>query len=318
MSSIAALPIVAASTVVAAPFASHNPDEALVSLGRDLASAWAHETATAEACMAAFDARSANSALHADWQRVEKISDEAYETASAIVRKIEELPAHSLAGLMVKVEAVRWCRSCDLADAELSEAPTDERLLQAMLLDLASIGGLPELPTTISAPRDSRLCSHSADPIFALIEAHKAAENDYAAAVHHHIAMEQMIEKAKRKGSVYANEVTTVATDDPRWTEVCIRLSDASKELDALALRMINEPLASVEGVTALLDYAAAYVDAGNLWPQGITDDDEAHQRFLGQTPWQHYVIANAAEALRGLTGAPTPAGAAVRAKIAA
>ncbi len=108
-------------------------------------------------------------------------------------------------------------------------------------------------------------------------------------------------------------EVTVVTTDDPRWTDACIRIRDASNEVEALAFRMLNEPPASVEGVTALLDYAVAYVDAGNLWPQDITDDVEAHQRFLGQAPWQHYVIANTAEALRGLTGAPTPAAAAAR-----
>jgi hypothetical protein len=163
----------------------------------------------------------------------------------------------------------------------------------------------------ISVSSHSRLLSFR-------FEVHKAAENDFRAAVHHEFAVEQTIERAKRKGNARHGEVTIVATDDPRWTEAFVRTHDASKNVEAAALRMLEEPPASLAGVVALLDYAVEYVKAGNSWPQDLEGEEKACCNFLGQTPWQHYVIANTAEVLRGLAGAPTPAGAAMQAKIAA
>ena len=150
------------------------------------------------------------------------------------------------------------------------------------------------------------------DPIFVLIEAHKTAENDFRAAVHHECALEQTIDEAKCKGNAYGGEVTIVETDDPRWTEAFVRTNDASRNVEAAALRMLEESPASLAGVVALLDYAVEYVQAGNCWPQDLEDKEKACRIFLNQTPWQHYVIANAAEFLRGLS-APTPTGAAAQ-----
>ncbi|UFZ02923.1 hypothetical protein LQG66_27230 [Bradyrhizobium ontarionense] len=63
----------------------------------------------------------------------------ANEVTGAIVARIEATPARTLAGLLVKVEAVRWCRTGDLTDEELACEATDTRLCQTILLDLAAM-----------------------------------------------------------------------------------------------------------------------------------------------------------------------------------
>jgi hypothetical protein len=68
----------------------------------------------------------------------------AHNRTGEIVRQIEGARAHTLEGLMVKVEAVRWCRTSEIVDEDLSEAATDTRILQTILRDLAAIGAGPK------------------------------------------------------------------------------------------------------------------------------------------------------------------------------
>ena len=65
--------------------------------------------------------------------------EEANARTTAIVRSIEAQPAHTMAGLLVKATAVRWCRTGELDDDELARAATDTRILHSILLDIFAI-----------------------------------------------------------------------------------------------------------------------------------------------------------------------------------
>lgn len=123
----------------------------------------------------------------------------------------------------------------------------------------------------------------NSDPIFALIEAHKAAESEHRTAVHYCYDLEDRGFKSKsdRESDRHLKAANT-------------RIDKASEAADEIALRLIGEPPVSVAGVAALLSYAAELVAEGGLWPDM---EDDLH----GQEGWQHHVIARAAETLRGL-----------------
>lgn len=67
----------------------------------------------------------------------DKAAQDAYEAAARIVDEIEGSAARSLEGLKVKVEAIRFCRTGDLADEDCGG--TDMRLAQSILLDLSAL-----------------------------------------------------------------------------------------------------------------------------------------------------------------------------------
>lgn len=67
-------------------------------------------------------------------------ADLAYEATGAVVDRIEVAPARSLEDLIVKVAAVRWCRTGDLDDDELAQAATDTRICHSILIDIATLG----------------------------------------------------------------------------------------------------------------------------------------------------------------------------------
>lgn len=95
-------------------------DVRLLQLGKQLETAWAHqrqlEHDASEAELAEFD--------------------KAFNRVSRIAKKIEALPAHSLAGLKVKARAIRWCHSGEKR-IELARQPTtDIRLAQSIIRDL--------------------------------------------------------------------------------------------------------------------------------------------------------------------------------------
>jgi hypothetical protein len=86
--------------------------------------------------------------------------------ASAIVDTIEATSARTLAGLRVKARAISWCH-CGEAIELTDEQTTDIRLAQTMIADLLAV------PV---APQDVK-----PDPIFAAIEAHRAAVREWEA-----------------------------------------------------------------------------------------------------------------------------------------
>jgi hypothetical protein len=148
--------------------------------------------------------------------------------------------------------------------------------------NIRALAGPLSVPTTISADpaspaggatSGSSRPAKSPDPIFALIDAHKAAVDAEREATDHLNAMEKSIPVDRQRGEIFG-EVIEVSTDDPRWTAACHLYNDACDKTYELAIDMINQPPVSVEGVAALLSYAQEFVEAGNLWPEISTDED--------------------------------------------
>lgn len=95
-----------------------QPDAELVRLGAALDAAWAAQDAIEEAGGDGFD--------------------EAYAAALAVARRIEALPATTLAGLRVKARVVAWCHGGEpiAADDLVAGHATDMRMVAAIVRDL--------------------------------------------------------------------------------------------------------------------------------------------------------------------------------------
>lgn len=133
---LAVASIAAASTLLGHRAAGRGmpPDAALLRLGEALRAARRRETAAWE--LADVEEETGPRTEHAQHR---------FQETRAIVRRIERQPAATLAGLLVKMRAVAWCRSdAPLEPEELGldpaeRQPTDLRLIAAVLRDLASI-----------------------------------------------------------------------------------------------------------------------------------------------------------------------------------
>lgn len=105
-------------------------DADLIALGAEFEAAWQAETAAYDAYEAAKRA-----GLDADgtpeWEA-------AFNATSALVHRIEELPARTLAGARVKARATFWCYAGDLAEMldDAAEEATANRLAFAIVADL--------------------------------------------------------------------------------------------------------------------------------------------------------------------------------------
>lgn len=222
------------------------------------------------------------------YKKAQREADRAEREYRRLEDQIAETRAKTFEGMLAKVRCAQAYVKGEVEIGKIDPGATPEAMALSIFDDLIQSGdGGDFLPAIVAKPKLS-------DPTFALIEAHKAAEREHAAAADH---LEKIEQKFGRVGK--------------RWTAARARYSNASDQADVLALRLVNEPPVSVEGVAALLSYAAEVVDSGATWPDMETDE-------TGQHGWQHHVIATAAAALRGLNGAPTPAGVAMQVKIAA
>jgi hypothetical protein len=133
-----------AAVLAAAPIipsvAATNPDATLLRLGAELDTAYAAEN---EAWTAAGDVD--------DDHPMHVLADKLGEVTGGIVDLIEAERAATLAGLLVKTRAVRWCRTGDAAGPEIfgrypwinRSLATDERLIISLMADLYTMVGGP-------------------------------------------------------------------------------------------------------------------------------------------------------------------------------
>jgi hypothetical protein len=126
------------------------------------------------------------------------------------------------------------------------------------------------------------------DPIYAAIEAHKAARAAVVPVIDAHQALESELPQERRRSDVNVWGEKIVETDDPRWIEcerAVMRAWDAAEET-AIALVCIQPT--TREGFLALLDHAVAYDTDGNGWPTGVglIDDDGKRTR-----DWHQFLI---------------------------
>jgi hypothetical protein len=146
--------------------------------------------------------------------------------------------------------------------------------------------------STVAAPA---IASHGGpDPIFAAIEAHKAARAVVYSACDDISAAEReigpgKISEARKSGNAAQLE---------RCEDALSAAHDAEVEAACVLVTICPTTLA---GVLALLEYANAADTDGEGWPSHLYEDDETstHSRS-----WHSFLIDRLAEALPGIVGA--------------
>jgi hypothetical protein len=139
----------------------------------------------------------------------------------------------------------------------------------------------------------------SHDPIFAAIEAHKAARAIWVANVYRHSDLENELPKDKRRSWVHVGKDNIFETDDPRWIEnehEVMRTSDL--EMDAACVLVSIIPTTQ-SGVVALLQYALLADTDGEGWPGQLVSDDGTKKRS-----WHYFLIETVTAALTDLVSA--------------
>jgi hypothetical protein len=108
-----------------------DPDAKLIALGMQLDAAWAHEKSLEEEVMNDFS---------------DDAFDAAFEASGAIVDRIEELTATTIAGARVKAKAVWWCHNGEEIDDDFfsTQCTGDVRIAAGLVRDLLEIGRKPE------------------------------------------------------------------------------------------------------------------------------------------------------------------------------
>ena len=131
------------------------------------------------------------------------------------------------------------------------------------------------------------------DPIFAAIEAHKAARATWICWVDRHMALEAELPKDKRQSTVNAWDNEIVLSDDPRWIEAERELSLTSDAEEEAACELVSVRPTTMAGLLALLNHALVYDTDGKGWPRDLCSDDGKRRR-----PWQTFLLENITDAL--------------------
>jgi hypothetical protein len=114
----------------------------------------------------------------------------------------------------------------------------------------------------------------SVDPIFAAIEVHRGAENEFSAAVGRLSDLENKLPKGRRRSDVNMGVLAIVSGDDPRWVEVQKTVVTTCKTTDEAATQLLNTRPRTLAGVVAVLRYACDYGRRGLEFPGGYDDGD--------------------------------------------
>jgi hypothetical protein len=130
------------------------------------------------------------------------------------------------------------------------------------------------------------------DPVFAAIEAHKAAVAATNAALELNSRLDDELPVEKCRGGFNGGEETIVETDDPRWTAAGRAVHQAHNNEEDAACALLSEPPATMAGVIALLQYAIAADTDGDGWPQLQSDD------YKRTRSWQFFLIEMLADVL--------------------
>ena len=133
-----------------------------------------------------------------------------------------------------------------------------------------------------------------ADPIFAAIEAHKAARLDFETAVCRGSALEEELPSEKTRSWITVWEQTIVETDDPRWIDSVHEVDRTSDAATDAAYALANIAPTTMAGVVGLLQYAISLEPED--WPDGVHSDEDTETR-----PWHYFLIEMLAAVLPGM-----------------
>jgi hypothetical protein len=145
------------------------------------------------------------------------------------------------------------------------------RDLLAGAATIVPAGALATLPAlAVEAP----------DPILAAIEAHKAAAARLEVAIDVENQLEDELPAEARHSEYFADEMTIVETDDPRWIAAIKAYDETINAVDELAWAFIERPPVTAAGHAAFL----AYVESA---PEGWFPDEclPALWRILAKGP---------------------------------
>jgi hypothetical protein len=154
------------------------------------------------------------------------------------------------------------------------------------------------LPLPSSPARTAQSSDAEADPIFAAIEAHRAAIAAHDQAVGIENSLEESLPDEQRQSRMKVWEKTIVETDDPSWIAAVQTRWEASESMDDLAINLLNTEPTTVAGIEALLRYFADQEEG--LFPEEVNHDDGSEDAFGA------YLVRHAADALRKIAR-PSP-----------
>src|ERR1041385_251672 len=132
------------------------------------------------------------------------------------------------------------------------------------------------------------------DPIFEVIEVHKAARLAFENAVSRGCALEQELPREKTRSWVTVWEEEIVETDDPRWIDSIREVNRASDAATDAAYALANVAPTTMAGVVGLLQYAISFPP--EEWPEGVESDEDTETR-----PWHTFLIEMLIAVLPGM-----------------
>jgi hypothetical protein len=187
------------------------------------------------------------------------------------------------------------------ADCVFNTPPTNTSVTRRKILGTAAVAAAALTATGASpmALPAAAGATEPPDPIFAAIEAHKAARAIWVANVYRHSDLENELPRDRRRSCVHIKEDKIFETDDPRWIKCereVMRTSDL--EMDAACVLVSIIPTTQA-GVVALLQYALLADTDGEGWPSDLVSDDGTKARS-----WHYFLIENVTAALTDLVSA--------------
>jgi len=163
----------------------------------------------------------------------EEIGDRLMPVVTAIVNQ----PPKSLCDLGWQTEAfLTWADDFEVIEEHDDAA---DRMIKTFLANVRSLAGpLPSIPIIVRTPE-------TADPIFAVIEAHRKAAAEFEECVSLHSRLEQELPDELCQTDIRAYEETVVETEDPRWIaaeRAVLERPDAADEVAYQLLRWARRP----------------------------------------------------------------------------
>jgi len=132
------------------------------------------------------------------------------------------------------------------------------------------------------------------DPVFAAIEAHKAARLAFENAFSRGCALEQELPREKTRSWITVWEEEIVETDDPRWIDSVREVHHTSDAATGAAFALANVAPTTMAGVVSLLQYAISFPP--EEWPEGVESDEDTETR-----PWYTFLIETLIAVLPGM-----------------
>ncbi|WP_271590755.1 twin-arginine translocation signal domain-containing protein [Bradyrhizobium sp. CCBAU 53415] len=179
---------------------------------------------------------------------------------------------------MTEADRVRSTPHLDSSSNNVARAttidPVETSSRRRFLAQAAAVtaGGVA-LGAALPLPGSAKGADLATDPMFAAIEAHKAARAMTSTWLARYCELETLLPQEKRRSSICAWGETIVATDDPRWIEAERKVdltSDA--EFDA-AYALLEVVPTTREGLFALLKHAIAPEADLHSWPEYWNSD---------------------------------------------